>query len=140
MLQVNFNPRHTLLLSQLKDYLADIQYVTTFINFSGISKPRPLFRWTAGDTFEDQNHLRANRTEQYIKGPHNSRGEKVDYLKQGERMASIVEFVAQPRDNGRVYSCFAQNPTTDKEDGEAHQELNATVTIVVLCKFFFTLV
>jgi len=61
------------------------------------------------------------------------------YLQQGERMVSIVEFVARPVHNGRVYRCYAQNPTTAHEDGEAQPELNATVTIVVLCEYFYTL-
>ena len=58
----------------------------------------------------------------------------VDYLQQGERMVSIVEFVAQPVHNGRIYRCYAQNPTTAHKDREAQPELNATVTIVVLCE------
>ena len=106
---------------------------------TGISKPRPLFRWTSGDTFEDQEHLKANRTEQYHEAqPLKTRDKKVEYLQTGgERMASIVEFVAEPKHNGRVYRCFAQNPTVSARDdktGQPSEELNATVTIVVLCK------
>ena len=107
--------------------------------FLGISKPRPLFRWTSGNTFEDQHHLKDNRTEIYDEIPHGGMDANLDYLQQGERMVSIVEFVAQPVHNGRVYRCYAQNPTTAHQDGEAQLELNATVTIVVLCEYFYAL-
>ena len=56
-------------------------------------------------------------------------------LQGGERMASIAEFIAHPMHNGRVYMCYSQNPTIVDENGERHPELNATVTIVVLCKY-----
>ena len=58
-----------------------------------------------------------------------------NYL-QGEQIASIVEFVAQPKHNGRIFRCYAQNPTTNvhKDIEDAQEELNTTVTIVVLCK------
>ena len=65
---------------------------------------------------------------------------KVDYLQQGERIVSIVEFLAQPVHNGRVYRCYAQNPTTAHEDGNAQPELNTTVTIVVLCEYSCALI
>ena len=84
--------------------------------------------------------MKANRTEQYHEQqPLITRDKKVEYLQTGgERMASIVEFVAEPKHNGRVYRCFAQNPTVSARDdktGQPSEELNATVTIVVLCKW-----
>ena len=110
--------------------------------YVGISKPRPLFRWTSGETFEDQSHLKANRTEEYRQEGtmHLELNSKTDfkesYLQQGEQIASIVEFVAQPKHNGRIFWCYAQNPTTNvhKDIENAQEELNTTVTIVVLCK------
>ena len=115
----------------------------TLISKTGISKPRPLFRWTSGETFENQSHLKANRTEKYTKQDgtlHLKSNDENDfhesYLQQGEQIASIVEFVAQPKHNGRIFRCYAQNPTTNvhKDIEDAQEELNTTVTIVVLCK------
>ena len=105
------------------------------LSIVGASKPRPVFRWTMGDTFEDQKHLKANRTEHYNSG-HVGIDRQLDDLKGGESMASIVEFVAHPIHNGRIYRCYSQNPTIVNDDGEPHQEVNATVTIVVLCEYF----
>ena len=101
----------------------------------GSSKPRPVFRWTVGDTLDDQRHLKANRTEHYDSG-NIGMDRKMDDLQGGERIASIVEFIAHPTHNGRIYWCYSQNPTIIDERGERHTELNATVTIVVLCKYF----
>ena len=66
---------------------------------------------------------------------------KADYLQQGEQIASIVEFVAQPKHNGRIFRCYAQNPTTTvhKDLGDTQEGLNTSVTIVVLCKWNYVL-
>ena len=84
--------------------------------FSGTSKPRPLFRW-----LEDHSIIReANRTQV----------ESGDFG--GERLTSLIEFRAGPEHNEKIYSCFAHNPTI-----EPQVELNATITLVVLCKLLF---
>ena len=123
----------------------------TYFCVEGVSKPRPLFRWTSGDTFEDQHHLKANRTERFDREgtalqrlPSNDDDlNQANTLQQGEQIASIVEFVAQPKHNGRIFRCYAQNPTTTvhKDLGEdTQEELNTTVTIVVLCKWKITFI
>ena len=97
------------------------------IIFAGESFPRPVFRW-----LEDEKPREANRTE-VAAGKYSG----------GEVVTSIVEFRAQPEHNGKVYQCFAHNPTFfDKMQPE---ELNVTIRLEVLCKYltpmhsFFTL-
>ena len=114
----------------------------TNIFVAGISKPRPIFRWTVGNSLEDQRHLTANRTEHYdatglIRTRKQNMMENNLLLPRGgERIASIVEFTAQPSHNGRIYRCYAGNPTIVDEMGEPQgEELNTTVTIVVLCEY-----
>ena len=88
--------------------------ITFIIFFSGTSKPRPLFRW-----LEDHHVIReANRTQV----------EQGDFG--GEKLTSLIEFRAGPEHNEKIFSCFAHNPTI-----EPQVELNATITLVVLCKY-----
>ena len=91
---------------------------TAPIIFAGESFPRPVFRW-----LEDEKPREANRTE-VAAGKYSG----------GEVVTSIVEFRAQPEHNGKVYQCFAHNPTFfDKMQPE---ELNVTIRLEVLCKYF----
>ena len=87
---------------------------------AGDSKPAPRFRWKFGRNMEDQKPLLGNRTNLVQRRRHG-----------GANSASVHEFVARPEDNGKVFSCFAANKAISN-----HQELSATVTILVLCEFY----
>ena len=56
----------------------------------------------------------------------------------GEVVASIVEFRARPEHNGKIYQCFAHNPTF--YDKSQPSELNATIRLEVLCKLHLYLI
>ncbi len=89
----------------------------TLVSFrAGSSKPRPLFRWTEGDSVARE----ANRTD-FRASAHG-----------GESLRSLIEFRARPADDGRTFSCSAHNPTVR----EPHL-LTARVVLVVLCEFLF---
>ena len=76
------------------------------------SKPRPELRW-----LEDGLRRDANRTE-FAPAAHG-----------GETTRSVIEFRAEPQHNGKVFECFARNPTISR-----HDELGAKISLVVLCK------
>ena len=88
----------------------------SFQTFSGESFPRPVFRW-----LEDEKPREANRTE-VAAGTYAG----------GEIVTSIVEFQARPEHNGKIYQCFAHNPTFYDE---MQPELNVTIKLEVLCKY-----
>ena len=48
----------------------------------------------------------------------------------GEEMRSYVEFRAAPAHDGRVFECFAHNPTFSNP-----RNLSARITLVVLCEY-----
>ena len=104
----------------IKSKLSILFFTIILAYFLDESNPRPVFRWLQNGKDRD-----ANRTE-VLAG----------VFRGGEKITSIVEFRAGPEHNGMIYQCFAHNPTFFTEEDTTTVELNATIRLEVLCKYF----